>query len=222
MGLSIDTGGFVGSGRPDGWPRENGWSSPSAGPYAGAMIRLVDPDPRFQRSFLDAADEFIGEGKASYAGILSMPPDASFDGVEFTRDGLEDPGAFARFTSYLLAERLPETPRPEGWVPYTVKWVVEGEEYVGRASLRHTLTDQLFTWGGHIGYGVRPTARGRGVATAALAQMLTVAAAMGIDPVLVTCDVDNEPSRRTIERNGGVYEDTREGKLRYWLTTARQ
>jgi len=49
--------------------------------------------------------------------------------------------------------------------------------------------------------------------------MLPVAADMGIDPVLVTCDVDNEPSRRTIERNGGVYEDTREGKLRYWVPT---
>ena len=26
-------------------------------------------------------------------------------------------------------------------------------------------------------------------------------------------------SRRTIERNGGVYEDTRQGKLRYWVPT---
>jgi predicted acetyltransferase len=183
------------------------------------VIRLVDPDPRYQRSFLDAADEFIGEGKASYAGILALPPDASFDGVEFTRAGLEDAHEFARFTSYLLAEALPQTPRPVDWVPYTVKWVVDDRQYLGRVSLRHTLNEQLLTWGGHIGYGVRPTARGRGVATAALALMLPVAARMGIDPVLVTCDVDNEPSRRTIERNGGVYEDTREGKLRYWIRT---
>jgi predicted acetyltransferase len=183
------------------------------------MIRLVEPDPRYQRSFLDAADEFIAEGKAAYAGILAMPPDASFDGVEFTRAGLEDPDEFARFTAYLRAEALPETPRPAGWVPYTVLWVVEDGQYLGRVSLRHTLNHQLVTWGGHIGYGVRPTARGRGVATTALALMLPVAAAKGIDPVLVTCDVDNEPSRRTIERNGGVYEDTREGKLRYWVPT---
>ena len=183
------------------------------------MIRLVEPDPRYQRSFLDAADEFIAEGKAAYAGILAMPPDASFDGVEFTRAGLADPGEFARFTAYLRAEALPESPRPTGWVPYTVRWVVEDGEYLGRVSLRHTLNQQLLTWGGHIGYGVRPTARGRGVATAALALMLPVAADMGIDPVLVTCDVDNEPSRRTIERNGGVYENTREGKLRYWVPT---
>lgn len=186
------------------------------------MIRLVDPDSRYQRSFLDAADEFIAEGKAPYAGILALSPDASFAGVEFTRTGLEDPGEFARFTSYLLAEALPETPRPAGWVPYTVKWIVQGGEYVGRISLRHTLNEQLLTWGGHIGYGVRPTWRRRGVATAALALMLPIAAGMGIDPVLVTCDIDNEASRRTIERNGGVYEDTREGKLRYWVRTGVQ
>ena len=67
---------------------------------------------------------------------------------------------------------------------------------------------------------MRPTARRRGHATRALAQMLPRCARLGIDPALVTCDVDNEASRRTIERNGGVYEDTREGKLRYWVPTS--
>ena len=33
----------------------------------------------------------------------------------------------------------------------------------------------------------------------------------------MTCDEDNVPSARTIERNGGVYEDTRNGKRRYWI-----
>src|SRR5690349_8709941 len=102
------------------------------------MIRLADPHPRFQRSFLEAADEWIAEGKASFAGILAMPPDETYDGVEFTRDGLEDADEFSDFTSHLLAERLLETPRPAGWVPYTLKWVVEDGEYLGRISLRHS------------------------------------------------------------------------------------
>ena len=42
----------------------------------------------------------------------------------------------------------------------------------------------------------------------------------GDDFVLVTGDTDNEGSRRAIEKNGGVYEDTREGKLRYWVPAA--
>lgn len=40
---------------------------------------------------------------------------------------------------------------------------------------------------------------------------------MGIDPVLVTCDTGNAGSRRVIEAGGGVLEDERRGKLRYWV-----
>jgi predicted acetyltransferase len=183
------------------------------------MFALVDPDARYQASFLAAADEFTAEGDERYAGIVSMPADGPFPGVEFTRRGLGHPAEFARFTSYLRRERLAGTPRPPGWVPYTVLWIVEGEEYLGRVSVRHRLTEDLLTWGGHIGYGVRPGARRRGAATYGLGAVLPVCAALGIDPALVTCDVDNVASRRTIERNGGVYEDTREGKLRYWVPT---
>ncbi len=50
--------------------------------------------------------------------------------------------------------------------------------------------------------------------------MLPVAHDRAIDPVLVTCDVDNGASRRVIEGAGGEYEDTREGKRRYWVPTS--
>ena len=40
---------------------------------------------------------------------------------------------------------------------------------------------------------------------------------LGLDQVLVTCDHDNVQSRLTIERAGGVFEDRREDKLRYWF-----
>jgi predicted acetyltransferase len=42
---------------------------------------------------------------------------------------------------------------------------------------------------------------------------------MGIDPVLVTCDVDNLASRKVIEANLGVLDDERQGTLRYWVPT---
>lgn len=186
------------------------------------MFRLVDPDPRFQASFLAAADEFAAEGLASYGGIPNLRPSARFAGAMFSRRGLEDPAEFRRLVAYLLADRLPQTPRPPGWVACTVLWIVEDDDYVGRVSVRHELTDELLTWGGHIGYGVRRTRRRRGAATYALTAVLPRCAVLGIDPALVTCDVDNEPSRRTIERAGGVYEDTREGKLRFWVPTRRR
>jgi predicted acetyltransferase len=74
--------------------------------------------------------------------------------------------------------------------------------------------------GGHIGYDVRPSARRRGHATEMLRQALRVANELGIDPALITCDVDNVGSRTVIERNGGVLEDERNGKLRFWAPTS--
>jgi len=52
-----------------------------------------------------------------------------------------------------------------------------------------------------------------------LAQSLPVAANLGIDPALVTCDTDNHASRKVIEAAGGEYEDERHGKLRFWVPT---
>jgi predicted acetyltransferase len=78
----------------------------------------------------------------------------------------------------------------------------------------------LLDYGGHIGYDIRPSARRRGHATAMLAEALPVAAKLGIDRVLVTCDDDNVGSRKVIEANGGVFEDQRREKLRYWVPTS--
>ncbi len=35
----------------------------------------------------------------------------------------------------------------------------------------------------------------------------------------MTCDDDNEASRKVIQANGGVFEDQRGRKLRYWVPT---
>ncbi len=178
---------------------------------------LVDPHPRFHRSFLAAVDEFVVAGQARHAGLPDLPAEGDFPGATFTRASLEDPAEFAALVRHVLTQRDPFAARPRAYVPYTELWMGDGDEYLGRISLRHELNAVLLEWGGHIGYAVRPSARGRGHATAALRHMLVLCGARNIDPVLVTCDVDNEASRRTIERAGGEYEDTREGKLRYWV-----
>nr|WP_228395104.1 GNAT family N-acetyltransferase [Modestobacter roseus] len=75
-----------------------------------------------------------------------------------------------------------------------------------------------------MGYGIRPSARRRGLVTWALGEVLPVARRMGLDRVLVTCADDNVASARVIERAGGVLEDVRETELgrarRYWITLA--
>jgi predicted acetyltransferase len=53
-----------------------------------------------------------------------------------------------------------------------------------------------------------------------LARALPVAAALGIDEVLITCDEDNTGSRKVIESNGGRFDDQRGIKLRFWVPTS--
>ena len=105
-------------------------------------------------------------------------------------------------------------------MPCTYLWIVEGETFLGSLAIRHELNDFLLNEGGHIGYSVRPSARRSGHAAEALAAALPIARELGLTRVLLTCDEDNSGSRSTIEKNGGIYEDTRNGKRRYWVETA--
>jgi predicted acetyltransferase len=175
---------------------------------------LSAPTIAVHASFLEAMREFQAEGRGG-------PDDHTGIGIEIRvfSDEWDDPAWFARYVVWLMGLSTEEGPKPEGWVPATTLWWVEGTEYLGRLNIRHRLTPYLLEAGGHIGYDVRRSARRRGHATAMLARGLPVAARLGIESALITCDVDNVGSRRVIESNGGVFEDEREGKLRYWIPT---
>jgi predicted acetyltransferase len=176
---------------------------------------LIPPDIRVRRSFAAAMAEFRVEGRESEDDHSAVGRYLRESAADFTDDD-----AFDRFVTAIRAERLEETPRPPGFVPDTELWWVDGDEFVGRIGVRHRLTPTLLEVGGHIGYDVRPSARRRGHATEMLRQALAVAHGLGIDPALITCDVDNAGSRAVIERNGGVLEDQRSQKLRFWVPTA--
>jgi predicted acetyltransferase len=184
------------------------------------VLRLSHPDPGLQASYLGALAELQAEGNGHFLTMVHAP-EPGYAGADYTLATLADPDTFAEFCAVTVALALPETPRPTAWVSGTYLWMVDDDEVVGRISLRHSLTPWLLEVGGHIGYAVRPTARGRGHATRALGLMLPVAAERGIAEVLVTCDEDNLGSRAVIEANGGVLEDVRGGKLRFWIPTAR-
>jgi len=57
---------------------------------------------------------------------------------------------------------------------------------------------------GHVGYAVVPWKRRRGLATAALRELLPEIRGLGLPYVEVTTDVDNVASQKVITANGGV------------------
>jgi predicted acetyltransferase len=93
------------------------------------------------------------------------------------------------------------------------RWIVEDGRVLGGIALRWGPADYVARLG-HIGYGVRPSARNRGMASWALGEMLKEAKQRGIDRVLVVCEAGNVASARTIERCGGVGEGE---PGRYWI-----
>ena len=172
------------------------------------MPRLIAPDVSYHASWLEGSAEFDGAHRDG-AGAEDWP-----------LKELEDDQSFLRFVDALVNDARPESPRKPGYVPCTYLWIVDGDTFLGSLAIRHELNDFLFNQGGHIGYSVRPSARRRGHAAAALANALPIARELGIARILLTCDEDNAGSRATIEKNGGIYEDSRNGKRRYWIGSA--
>lgn len=107
---------------------------------------------------------------------------------------------------------------PEGWVPdiQLVAFSIDGQA-VGFLNIRLCLNYFLLEEGGHIGYSIRPSVRGKGYAKEALRQGLQVAKEKNIKKALVTCSTENPASRAVIVANGGVFEDVRNGVERYWI-----
>ena len=145
-------------------------------------LRLVEPTTDLEAAFRDMAAEWRASGIDRFGDAL---------------------GDFAAYVQALEAQKDPDNVPPD-WVPSTTFWLVTADgRVVGTSRLRHWLVPHLELEGGNIGYDVRPSERGKGYGTALLALTLEKARDLGLDEVLVTCDTDNVPSVRIIEKNGG-------------------
>ncbi|WP_193105629.1 GNAT family N-acetyltransferase [Brachybacterium sp. FME24] len=170
-------------------------------------IRLVPPSVSRHAAFVDCVADFAGTAMDGASIVdLTAPPVSDAEFIEFVTER--------------LAQEDPATELEEPWVHCTSRWIVPADgsdEVLGFLAIRHDLNRFLYDQGGHVGYSVRPSARRRGIASAALALGLQEARGLGIAPVLITCDEHNVGSRRTIETAGGQLENVVEGKLRFWI-----
>ena len=115
---------------------------------------------------------------------------------------------------------------PEGYVISYDYFAVDDGKFIGRISIRTSLTERLMNFGGHIGYGVTPKEWQKGYGSEMLRLGLIKAKELGIDErILLTCDDDNIGSYKIIEKNGGVLENKVENEVgdekfltrRYWI-----
>ena len=154
----------------------------AASVYGAVMPELIEPDAELRSAWLECHREW---GPGLHEDGFGIGPD----------DEVESAAGFAAWVDRIRAR------------PARLWWMVEHEVVLGGIVLRPFANDQVLRTG-HIGYGVRPSARGQGLATWALGRVLRHARESGLDRVLLVCSDDNAASIRTIERAGGVLATT--------------
>ncbi len=167
-------------------------------------MKLIHPTTKYKKEYLAALEEAKREVNRT---SLAKPKENQ---------------SFSDFVNILLSQSKGEN-LPKGYVPATTYWLIDNDEFIGRVQIRHSLTKSLTNTGGHIGYYIRPPKRKKGYGLKILELGLLKARSLGILNVLVTCDINNLGSKKIIESNGGILENTfNEGsgkplKLRYWI-----
>lgn len=113
---------------------------------------------------------------------------------------------------------------PELYSPHTLYLAInDNNEIVGAIGIRWKQVPVLMTFGGLIGYSIRPSQRGNGYASDMLKLALNKFKSTNIEKILITCKDFNIASKKVIEKNGGIFENTyindNDGYtyLRYWI-----
>ena len=171
-------------------------------------IKLVYPTKEYEKQVMRYREVFLKQ-------------DESFDGCA----GLEDVENYDEWVDF--DNRLSKK-YGESFVPSSVFLGVRAvdNKVVGIIDIRHSLSDFLYKYGGHIGYSVLPEERRKGYAKEMLRLALIEADNIGIKRVLLTCDKENIGSYKTIIANGGMLENEVKDEVglsksgiiqRYWI-----
>lgn len=165
-------------------------------------LRLVKLSEKYREHLDEMMTEWTASGERIIPWAIRKNDFRDFDRYLRELDIVEDDGQHVPDTTFFALDK-------------------ERNIFVGAANIRLRLNERLLRDGGHIGDGIRPSERGRGYGTELVRLALEECRKIGIRRVLMVCDEDNRSSARTIEKNGGVLENTvqtDEGPVRrYWI-----
>ena len=162
---------------------------------------LIKPSMEYEKqaiNLIKEVEKFDSDEKIRYAG---------FSGLQNYKDNYA--GWLDELEIYRKKETVPEE-KVVGETFFTIR--KKDNKIVGIINIRNELNDYLYNIGGHIGYSILPSERRKGYAYKQLLLGLKYCKSIGIGRVMVFCLDYNVGSAKTIEKAGGIYENTVKGE----------